>query len=131
MGALQADLEQIHDIGPVAAETIYRFMRQAHNRKLIERLRKAGVKMLAEGPPPERLEQIFAGQTVVVTGTLKAWTREEAKALIEVRGGKISSSVSKKTAFILAGADPGSKLAKARELNLRVVDESTFRTMLL
>jgi DNA ligase (NAD+) len=131
MGASEAVLELVEEIGPVVAETIYRFMAESHNQELIERLRTAGVQMESEGPPPDRPEQVFAGQRVVVTGTLEEWTREEAKLLVEERGGRISSSVSKKTDFVLAGADPGSKLDKAEKLGVRVVDETTFRSMLV
>jgi DNA ligase (NAD+) len=131
MGASQEELEQVPEVGPVVAATIYRFMREPRNVELIERLRAAGVRMVSEGPPPDRPAQIFAGQTIVVTGTLESWSREEARALIEARGGRVSGSVSRKTAFVLAGADPGSKLEQARKLDLRVVDEVTFRGMLV
>ena len=131
MAASQAELAQVEEIGPVVAETIYRFMRETHNQELIERLREAGVRMEAEGPPPDRPEQIFAGQRVVITGKLEAWTRDEAKTLVEARGGRVSSSISKKTAFVLAGADPGSKLVKAQKLDIPVVDETSFRNMLV
>lgn len=87
--------------------------------------------MEAEGPPPDRPEQVFAGQTIVVTGTLERWTRDEARELIEARGGRVSSSVSGKTAFVLAGSDPGSKREKAERLGIPVVDEASFTDMLV
>lgn len=130
MGSGQAELEQVPEIGPVVAETIYRFMREAHNRKLIARLEGFGLQMESKGPPPDRPEQVFAGQTIVITGTLEAMTREEAKQVIEERGGRVTASVSKKTGFVLAGADPGSKIEKAVKLDVSVLDESEFRKML-
>ena len=130
MGSSQAELEQVPEIGPVVAETIYRFMREAHNRKLIARLEGFGLQMESMGPPPDRPAQVFAGQTIVITGTLEAMTREEARQVIEERGGRVTASVSKKTDFVLAGADPGSKIEKAAKLEVNVVDESEFREML-
>ena len=130
MGSSQAELEQVPEIGPVVAETIYRFMREAHNRKLIARLEGFGLQMESRGPPPDRPEQVFAGQTIVITGTLEAMTREEARQMIEERGGRVTAAVSKKTDFVLAGADPGSKFEKAVKHDIRVVDESEFRKML-
>ena len=82
----------------------------------------------AAGEP--RTAQPFAGKTFVLTGTLDGITREEATALIQERGGRVSSSVSKKTGFVLAGRDPGSKLDKARELGVQILDEHQFRAML-
>ncbi len=131
MGAERAELEQVDDIGPVVAETIYRFVNEIRNVQLIDRLRGAGVRMEAEGPPPDRPEQIFAGQAIVVTGTLEGWTRDEVKELIEARGGRVTSSVSRKTALVLTGSDPGSKREKAEKLGVRVVDEGTFADMLV
>ena len=131
MNASQAELEQVDDVGPVVAETIYRFVNEIRNVQLIGRLRGAGVRMEAEGPPPDRPEQIFAGQAIVVTGTLEAWTRDEIKELIEARGGRVTSSVSRKTAFVLTGSDPGSKREKAEMLGVRVVNEAAFAEMLV
>ena len=82
------------------------------------------------GPAPDRPDQVFAGKTIVVTGTLEAMPREEVKRLIEARGGRVTSLVSKKTDFVLAGADPGSKVDKARSLGIAIVDEIEFRSML-
>ncbi len=130
MESSQAELEQVPEIGPVVAETICRFMREAHNQKLIARLEGFGLQMESSGPPPDRPEQVFAGQTIVITGTLEAMTREEAKQVIEERGGRVTASVSKKTDFVLAGVDPGSKIEKAAKLDVSVVDESEFREML-
>ncbi len=131
MAAEPAELEQVDEIGPVVAATVSRFMREPRNRALIERLESAGLPMASDGPAPERPNQVFAGQRIVVTGTLEAWTRDEAKVLIEARGGRVASSISGKTAFVLAGAEPGSKLAKAEKLGIRIVDEARFREMLV
>ena len=131
MAAETAELEQVDEIGPVVAETVSRFLREPRNRALIDRLDAAGLPMASEGPAPDRPNQVFAGQRIVVTGTLGAWTRDEVKAMIEARGGRVASSVSGRTAFVLAGADPGSKLAKAEKLGVRIVDEAAFGDMLV
>ncbi|HEY2380280.1 MAG TPA: NAD-dependent DNA ligase LigA [Terriglobia bacterium] len=128
--ASSEDLEAVHEIGPKLAESVHQFFRQPENRALIERLRAAGLPMrgdIVEQPKPE---QTFAGKTFVLTGTLDTMTREEAAALIAERGGRVSSSVSKKTGFVVAGRDPGSKLDKARELGVTILDEPEFRGML-
>ena len=130
MAASQAELEQVSDIGPIVGETVYRFMREVPNRELIARLRAFGLQMESAGPAPDRPEQVFAGQTIVLTGTLEGMTREEAKQLIEDRGGRVTTSVSRKTDFVLAGSDPGSKMEKAAKLGIRVLDEIAFRRML-
>ncbi len=130
MEASQAELEQVPEIGPIVGETVYRFMREVPNRDLIARLRVFGLRMESAGPPPDRPEQVFAGQTIVVTGTLEDMTREDAKQLIANRGGRVTSSVSQKTDFVLAGTDPGAKIEKAAKLGIRVLDESAFRRML-
>ena len=128
--ATQEELEQIHEIGPKLAESIYKFFKQPENRDLIERLRSTGLPMKSDTVESPGVEQIFAGKTIVLTGTLDNMTRDEATRHIEERGGRVSSSVSKKTGFVLAGRDPGSKLDKARELGVEIVDERQFRSML-
>ena len=128
--APKAELEQVPEVGPIVAETIYHFFREPRNEALIERLRSSGVQMEMAGPAPDRPDQVFAGKTIVVTGTLEVMPREEVKELIEARGGRVTSSVSKKTDFVLAGADPGSKVDKARSLGISIVDEIEFRSML-
>jgi DNA ligase (NAD+) len=125
------DLVEVPEIGPVVAETVRRFFDEPQNQELIGRLRDRGLTLEAAGWPTESVVPVFKGQTIVVTGTLGSWTRDEVRALIEARGGRVSSSVSKKTAFVLTGADPGSKLERARELGVRVVDEATFRATLI
>ena len=130
MEASVAELELVPEIGPVVAETIYRFVREDHNQALIARLEQFGVQMVSAGPPSEGPEPVFAGQTIVITGTLEGMTRDEAKQAIEDRGGRVTSSVSKKTSFILVGTDPGSKIEKASKLAIPILDESAFRQML-
>jgi DNA ligase (NAD+) len=130
MEASQAELEQVAEIGPIVGATVYRFMREEPNRELIGRLKAFGLRMESAGPPPDRPEQVFAGQTIVITGTLEGMTRDEAKQVIENRGGRVTSSVSQKTAFVLAGADPGSKIEKAAKMGITVLDESSFLRML-
>jgi len=124
------ELEQVHEIGPKLAESIYQFLRQPENRALIERLRNAGLPMKSDAVEEPQRGQVFAGKTFVLTGTLDTITREEATALIAERGGRVTSSVSKKTDFVLAGRDAGSKLQKAQDLGVRILDEREFSAML-
>ena len=128
--ASKDDLERVYEIGPKLAESIYQFLRQPENRALIERLRAAGLPMKAEAAETRLGEQYLSGKTFVLTGTLDTMTREEATSLIESRGGRVSSSVSKKTSFVVAGRDSGSKLEKARSLGVEIVNEQQLRAML-
>ena len=133
LGATGDDLLRVKDVGPVVAESIARFLSEPHNRQGIQQLRAAGVHW-TEGPP-ERLDEgahagALAGRIFVLTGTLPTLSREEAKAMIEARGGTVTGSVSKKTDFVVAGAEAGSKLARAKELGLAIVDEDQLRAML-
>src|SRR5215467_11625984 len=128
--ATSEELETVHEIGPKLAESIHQFFRQPENRALIERLRASGLPMRADIVEQPTAEQAFAGKTFVLTGTLDTMTREEAAALLTQRGGRVSSSVSKKTSFVVAGRDPGSKLEKARDLGVSVLDEQEFRAVL-
>src|SRR5262245_53855897 len=128
--ASRDELEQVHEIGPKLAGSIYQFFRQPENLALIERLRSAGLPMKSHDVELPNVDQVFMGKTFVLTGTLDTMTREEAAALIAQRGGRVSSSVSKKTSFVLAGRDPGSKLEKARDLGVQILDEQQFRAML-
>jgi DNA ligase (NAD+) len=124
------ELEAVHEIGPKLAESVHQFLRRPENRALIERLRQAGLPMRSEIVEEPGAEQVFAGKTFVLTGTLDTLSREEAAGLITERGGRVSSSVSKKTSFVVAGSDPGSKLEKARALGVAILDEAQFRAML-
>jgi DNA ligase (NAD+) len=131
MDASVEQLLEVADIGPVVAQSIRTFFDQPHNREVVEQLRAAGIRWdehagaaADAGPKP------LAGRTLVLTGTLPSMTRDEAKALIEAAGGKVAGSVSKKTAYVVAGAEAGSKLDKARELGVTVVDEDGLRALL-
>ena len=128
--ASQDELERVYEVGPKLAESIYKFFRQTENRGLVKRLRSAGLPMKAEIVEEPTEGQVLAGKTVVLTGTLDTMTREEATALIEARGGRVTSSVSKKTSFVLAGRDAGSKLEKAQKLGVEILNEQQFRAML-
>lgn len=131
LAATVEELTAVNEIGPRIAESVVRFFADAGNRSLVERLREAGLTL--EGPAPATVdlsEAPLAGKTFVLTGTLPHYTRDEASALIEARGGKVSSSVSRKTHYVLAGADAGSKLEKATQLGVTVLDEAEFRSLL-
>ncbi len=123
-------LLQVADVGPVVAESIHTFFAQPHNREVVEQLRACGVHW-AESEPVAPAVLPLAGQTVVLTGTLPSLSREEAKELLEAAGAKVAGSVSKKTSYVVAGAEAGSKLDKARELGVPVLDEAGLRTLLL
>ncbi len=129
IGANEAALLEVNDVGPVLAESIARFFAEAHNREVIEQLRAAGVSW-PEGPPQRRPAGVLAGLTLVLTGTLPALARDDAKALIEAAGGKVAGSVSKKTDYVVAGADAGSKLARAEALGVAVIDEAGLEALL-
>ena len=114
------------DIGEVIADSIVQWCAEPRNRQLIERLRNAGVNFNSSLHRPKAAAGPFAGKTFVLTGTLPSMTREEATAKIEALGGKITSSVSKKTDYVLAGDEAGSKLEKAQKLGVKIVDEKEF-----
>jgi DNA ligase (NAD+) len=127
-----ASIEQllaVPDVGPVVAQSIHTFFQQAHNREVVELLRACGVHW-EEGPPATQAPQPLAGQTFVLTGTLPTLSRDDAKDMLEAAGAKVAGSVSKKTHCVVAGADAGSKLDKARELGIRVIDEDGLRALL-
>ncbi|MBN1344934.1 MAG: NAD-dependent DNA ligase LigA [Phycisphaerae bacterium] len=119
------ELEQIEEIGPVMARTIREWFASDAGRRTIDHLTAVGIDMTAERREPVG-EQPLAGKTIVVTGTLDAFGRKEIQDLIKQLGGKPTGSVSKKTDFVVAGADPGSKLDKARQLDVEVIDEAEF-----
>lgn len=128
MAANENDLQQIPDIGPVAALFITTFFHQQHNHELIKKLQLLGVHW------PETKVNIanlpLAGKTFVITGVLTAMSREEAREKLESLGAKISNSVSAKTSYVVAGSDPGSKLVKAQQLNVKIIDEADLLKML-
>jgi len=131
MNATLDQLLAVNDVGPVVAQSIRTFFEQPHNREVVERLRAVGIHWIEhEGAAADSALQPLAGKTLVLTGTLPVLTRDEAKALIEAAGGKVAGSVSKKTHYVVAGAEAGSKLDKARELGLTVLDEEGLRQLL-
>ena len=119
------DLENTREIGPVMAAAIREFLDEPHNRALVERLRDAGLTMTG-GQAPDSTVQRLRGMIFVLTGTLAAYTRERAEEAITSRGGRVTGSVSKKTSYVVAGAEAGSKLEKAKALGVPVVDEAAF-----
>lgn len=126
--ATYEELRMIEDVGEITANTIYEFFRQDQTIDLINKLKQANVNMKAESQENENGK--FAGKTFVLTGSLEHYSREEASEIIEKMGGKTSSSVSKKTDYVLAGEDAGSKLKKAQELGITIISEEEFITML-
>jgi DNA ligase (NAD+) len=115
----------------VVAQSIRAFFDQPHNREVVEQLRAAGITWPEhEGSASDDAPKPLAGKTFVLTGTLPTLSRDDAKALIEEAGGKVSGSVSKKTHFVVAGTEAGSKLDKARELGVTVLDEAGLRDIL-
>ncbi|HNF76538.1 MAG TPA: NAD-dependent DNA ligase LigA [Thauera aminoaromatica] len=122
-------LQQVPDVGPIVAKCIAEFFAEPHNREVIEQLRAAGVHW-AEGEPQGSVAGALAGKTFVLTGTLPTLSRDEAKARIEARGGKVAGSVSKKTHYVVAGAEAGSKLDKAQALGVAILDEDGLRALL-
>jgi DNA ligase (NAD+) len=129
MDATEEQLLAVADIGPIVAKSLRTFFEQAHNREVVEQLRACGISW-PEGDPAPVAAQPLSGKTLVLTGTLPSLGREEAKALIEAAGGKVASSVSKKTSFVVVGAEAGSKLDKAQELGVPVLDEAGLRAIL-
>src|SRR6202042_1601245 len=116
------------EVGPKVSEGVLEFFSESANRKLIERLKAVGVNMREERAAP--ISAKFAGMTFVFTGTLAKRSREESEALVAAHGGKAGSSVSKKTSYVVVGADPGSKLAKAESLGVPILNEAQFEKLL-
>ena len=129
MAADSGHLLQVPDVGPVVAQSIVDFFAEAHNREVIAALRAGGVAW-TEHERALRAVGPLVGKTLVLTGTLPSLDRETAKTLIEAAGGKVVGSVSKKTDYLVAGAEPGSKLKKAEELNVKVLDQDGLMTLL-
>ena len=126
MNASAEQLEEVNEVGPRIAESIVEFLADEHNRKLVGDLRKAGLTF--SGKKKEKGTKL-AGKTFVLTGTLERHTRDEAKKMIEDAGGRVSGSVSKKTDYVVAGSDAGSKLDKARELGVSVIGEEELEKL--
>ena len=129
MDADEEALLAVSDVGPIVAQSIHTFFDQAHNREVVEQLRACGVTW-PEGAPADAGPKPLAGKTLVLTGTLPTLGRDAAKDLIEAAGGKVSGSVSKKTHYVVAGAEAGSKLDKANELGVQILDEAGLLELL-
>jgi len=132
MDASRDQLLEVNDVGPIVAESVRNFFDEPHNREVVEQLRACGVRWQeAELTANARtVAGAFAGKTVVLTGTLTGMSRDQAKEKLEVAGAKVAGSVSKKTDFVVAGEEAGSKLDKARELGVAVIDEAQLLAML-
>jgi DNA ligase (NAD+) len=121
----------VTEVGPVVAKSVLDFFGSAAGKKILQRMKQLRIHPKSEKVSANKMAELpLAGKTFVLTGTLPSMTREEASAKIEARGGHVSGSVSKKTDYVLAGAEAGSKLSKAKELGVRVIDEAAFRKML-
>jgi len=123
------ELDAIHEIGQTVAVSVFNWFKNPHNEEVIERLKLAGVITEINDDSSANVNENFNGKIFVLTGRLEQFTRDDAAKLIEERGGRVSSSVSKKTDFVVAGADSGSKLTKAESLGVKVIDEAEFSTM--
>lgn len=133
LAADEAALMQVNDVGPVVAQSLRQFCTERHNLEVVEQLRAAGIVWPESGIDHDVqpvCEGKLAGKVFVLTGTLPSMTRDEARAMIDAAGGRVSATVSKKTDYVLAGAEAGSKLEKALELGVAVIDEAQFRLML-
>jgi DNA ligase (NAD+) len=128
LAATHEQLTSVHEIGSAIAASVIEFAADPAARALVANLRAAGLQV--EGQAPTLLSNAFEGKTFVVTGELTSMSRNEAHSAIEARGGKAAGSVSKKTTYVVAGANAGSKLAKATELGVPVLDEDAFRSLL-
>jgi DNA ligase (NAD+) len=129
MDASEEALLQVSDVGPTVAHSLLTFFSQPHNREVVEQLRACGVHW-SEGEPAWQKPQALAGQTFVLTGSLPTLSRDQAKDLLEAQGAKVAGSVSKKTHYLVAGADAGSKLDKARDLGVAILDEEGLHNLL-
>jgi DNA ligase (NAD+) len=128
MDATEEQLLEVSDVGPIVAKSIRTFFDQPHNREVVEQLRACGVTW-TEGEPAARAPQPLSGKTFVITGTLPTLSRDEAQDRVEAAGGKVAGSVSKKTDYVVAGKDPGSKLDDAKRLGIPTLNEEEFRKL--
>jgi DNA ligase (NAD+) len=129
MDARVEQLLEVEDVGPIVAQALRTFFDQPHNREVVEQLRACGVTW-TEGEPAAQAPKPLAGKTFVLTGTFPTLSREQAKEMLEAAGAKVAGSVSKKTDYVVAGAEAGSKLTKAQELGVAVLDEAEMLAML-
>jgi DNA ligase (NAD+) len=123
------EIDDLYEIGPAVAQSVHDWFAQESNRRLVVRLREAGVRT-EEAGAAHAASSAFSGQQFVVTGSLETMTREQAKAAIEARGGRVTSSVSKKTSYVVVGKDPGSKHEKALALGVECLAEEAFAKLL-
>jgi len=128
MDATEERLLTVNDVGPIVAKSLRTFFDQPHNREVVEQLRACGVTWEEGGPAPVAIKPL-TGKTFVITGTLPTLSRDQAKDMLEAAGAKVAGSVSKKTDYLLAGTDAGSKLDKARELGVEVINEASLLTL--
>jgi DNA ligase (NAD+) len=129
MDASVEQLLEVADVGPIVAQSLRTFFDQPHNREVVEQLRACGVTW-EEGEPAARAIKPLAGKTFVLTGTLPTLSRDQARDLLEAAGAKVAGSVSKKTDYVVAGAEAGSKLDKANALGVKVLDEAALMALL-
>jgi DNA ligase (NAD+) len=129
MDATEEQLLGVSDVGSIVAQSIRTFFDQPHNREVVEQLRACGVHW-EEGEPAAVTPKPLSGKTFVITGTLPTLSRDEAKDKVEAAGGKVTGSVSKKTDYVVAGTEAGSKLLKAQELGIAVIDEAALMQLL-
>ncbi len=129
MDATEEQLLAVNDVGPIVAKSIRTFFEQTHNREVVEQLRACGVTW-QEGEPAAQAPKPLAGKTFVLTGTFPTLSRDQAKDLLEAAGAKVAGSVSKKTSYVVAGIEAGSKLDKAQELGVSVIDEAAMLQLL-
>jgi DNA ligase (NAD+) len=127
MDAQMEDLLTVNDVGPVVANSIISFMSESHNREVIEQLLASGIEFQVE----EQIASVdLSDKTFVLTGTLPTMSRDQAKTLLEAAGAKVAGSVSQKTSYVVAGSDAGSKLEKANELGIPILDEDALMKIL-
>ena len=129
MDASADDLSSIKDIGPIIADSVFKFFKEEKNIQLVKDLKAEGVNLEYLGNDSDVVTP-FTGKTFVLTGGLDEFTRDEAREIIESNGGNVSGSVSKKTNVVIAGADPGSKYSKAVELGIEIWDEEKFKEVI-
>jgi DNA ligase (NAD+) len=124
-------LQGVAEIGPVVAASVREFAEEPRNRELVARLAAAGVNMTSQAPEQSDAPGPLTGKVFVLTGTLSAMTREQAQASLERLGARVSGSVSKKTSYLVAGEEAGSKLEKARQLGVETLDEQAFLALIM
>jgi DNA ligase (NAD+) len=122
------DLTNVHEIGPIVAQSIYNFFNNRKNLKILDKLKKGGVHFPVEEGAAKKMP--FSGQSFVLTGGLDAFTRDEARQIIEDLGGRVTSSVSKKTDYVIVGKDPGSKYDNAIKLGVKTLNEEELRKLI-